>query len=473
MLARALASARRTASSRPISRRTFLKAAGAATAGAALVACTPGRKVDSDARIAIIGAGLAGLVCARRLAQAGLKPRVFEASQHLGGRVKTSRGPLGTVELGGEFIGANHTSMRRLVSELELTLADLDEIEADDGFFFLNGRRWSYEQIEREMAPVAEAVERDARQLRGPVTYDNHNGGEALDRTSIAEWLDSHDIDGVARKAVEIIYTTEFGLDLDEQSALNLFGEDDTDVERFVIEEGADAIATRIGDELPLPVEVGYPITGLFENGNSYELTVQDLRNRQPADFVVVAVPFTALRQIGGGPGPGVLALAIDRLGYGRNTKVIAGFDRAFWRPGSADTYSDLPYTAAWETNPGGNEPIALTNFTGGRAAQAAENKPLALTTDDLLHDLDQVHGGATDAHNGKVLRSDWIRNEWIQGSYACYKPGQYTTIAGLEGQRAGNMLFAGEHTSRSARGYMEGAVESGERAARTILADL
>jgi len=71
------------------------------------------------------------------------------------------------------------------------------------------------------------------------------------------------------------------------------------------------------------------------------------------------------------------------------------------------------------------------------------------------------------------AVRFHWPTFEWTKGSYACYLPGQWTRFGGAEGERVGNLHFCGEHTSVDFQGYMEGAAESGERAAAEILADL
>jgi monoamine oxidase len=69
--------------------------------------------------------------------------------------------------------------------------------------------------------------------------------------------------------------------------------------------------------------------------------------------------------------------------------------------------------------------------------------------------------------------RFHWPSHPFTRGSYACYLPGQWTAIAGAEGERVGNLHFAGEHTSLEAQGFMEGGCESGERGAAEILAEL
>ncbi|NJS39166.1 MAG: FAD-dependent oxidoreductase [Rhodobacteraceae bacterium] len=67
---------------------------------------------------------------------------------------------------------------------------------------------------------------------------------------------------------------------------------------------------------------------------------------------------------------------------------------------------------------------------------------------------------------NGRVIRNAWHTNVWSGGSYVYYPPGYMTTLLGIEAEREGNYFFAGEHTSHKWQGYMNGAIESGRRAA-------
>ncbi|MGE4055195.1 MAG: FAD-dependent oxidoreductase, partial [Vicinamibacterales bacterium] len=72
---------------------------------------------------------------------------------------------------------------------------------------------------------------------------------------------------------------------------------------------------------------------------------------------------------------------------------------------------------------------------------------------------------------NGRVSRFHWPTHPWTKASYSCYRPGQWTTIAGAEGLPVGNLFFAGEHCSYDFQGYMNGAAQSGADTARAIMA--
>jgi monoamine oxidase len=90
-----------------------------------------------------------------------------------------------------------------------------------------------------------------------------------------------------------------------------------------------------------------------------------------------------------------------------------------------------------------------------------------------FLGQIEPVLPGISQYWNGKATVDFWAGYPWTLGSYSYWKVGQYTKFSGAEGERSGACHFAGEHTSVDFQGYLNGAVESGERAASEILADL
>ena len=87
------------------------------------------------------------------------------------------------------------------------------------------------------------------------------------------------------------------------------------------------------------------------------------------------------------------------------------------------------------------------------------------------MRGIERAYPGATRERNGKVSRFHWPTFPWTKGSYSCYKPGQWTTIAGSEGLPVGNLFFAGEHCSYDFQGYMNGAAQSGADTAKAVMA--
>ncbi|MFM1654128.1 FAD-dependent oxidoreductase [Brevibacillus sp. B_LB10_24] len=90
-----------------------------------------------------------------------------------------------------------------------------------------------------------------------------------------------------------------------------------------------------------------------------------------------------------------------------------------------------------------------------------------------VLQDMLIAYTGITTKWNGKATVDYWAGYKWTRGSYGYYRVGQYTKFFGAEGEREGNCFFCGEHTSIDHQGYLNGAVETGQRAAKEILADL
>jgi len=488
---------------RALTRRDFVR--GSAAAAAALAAgCGPwarrgggpaGGAGGSD-QVVVVGAGIAGLTAAWRLRQAGVRVRLLEGQDRVGGRMYSLRGffPDGQVcELGGELIDTGHTAIRGLADELEITL---DDLAADDPAlaetWWFGGRSRSDEEVVRAFLPVAEKIQADLATLPDEITYRGHRGAEALDRMTLAEWIDGATPGGWFRDLLHVAYTTEYGLETDHQSALNLlllidpepdpfriFGESD---ERFHVHAGNDAITTALADRLGAAVETGTRLEAVTElPDGGFRLAVDrgggaaELR----ADHLVLAIPFTLLRQVRLEVDlPPAKRRAIAELGYGTNAKLMAGFGERVWRTrhgADGSVFADLPFQTTWETSrmQGGASGI-LTNFTGGDHGLELARGTAAEQAALLAADLDRVFPGAAEAHRGaKAVRFHWPSSPWALGSYASYLPGQWTALCGAEGERVRRLHFAGEHTSLEAQGFMEGGCESGERAAREVLADL
>ena len=476
-------------------RRRFLRDSAGASAALLLAACTPMPRARDHGEAVVVGGGVAGLTCAYRLQQAGFKVRVFEAQERLGGRMFSLRNHFAdgqVCELGGELIDTGHARIRALASELGLVLDDLsaDPSAAPGDIWFCRGRRYGEDEILREFAPLAAAIARDAETIPdAEITYATPGGTEALDRESMSAWLDRNGASGWLRTLIEVAYTTEMGLECDEQSALNfltfidpgtehfaIFGESD---ERFHVRGGNDQIPQRLGAALGASIETGQVLEALKQNADgSYTLSFKRGAGASEvrARHVVLAMPFTTLRRVRIDVAlPPAKRRAIDELRYGTNAKLMIGFDERVWwtrHKNGGSTYSDLPLQTTWETSrmqPGAAG--ILTNFVGGRhGIEIGEGTPKS-QADMAAQHLDTIFPGASSARaNAREARFHWPSHPWTQGSYACFTPGQWTTIRGAIGERVGTLHFAGEHCAFDNQGFMEGGVETGEWAASAIL---
>jgi monoamine oxidase len=211
-------------------------------------------------------------------------------------------------------------------------------------------------------------------------------------------------------------------------------------------------------------------------NGAGYRLTFQTGGTAvdHDADVVVLAIPFTLLRDVNVSLElPALKIKAIRELGYGANAKVLVGFRSRPWETigYNGASYTDEAYQLAWANSflqPGAAG--GLTLYSGGRLAVEAGQGTAEAVAERLMRGIERTYPGTTRERNGKVSRFHWPTHPWTKASYSCYKPGQWTTIAGAEGLAVGNLFFAGEHCSYDFQGYMNGAAQSGADTARAIM---
>ncbi len=448
--------------------------------------------------VLIVGAGIAGLTAAYRLQQAGVRVDVVEASRRVGGRLRSLRnmvGNPGIVEMGGEFIDTRHTAVRSLATELGLELADLRL--ADTGLepevLFFQGHRVSQQQVIEEFAPLAKRIADDLQRL-GDRNISYHDPSEAamrLDRLSIAEYLEATPISPVMDQLLKVAYITEFGRDAESQSCLNMLFLIGSEVgkwstygisdERYHVVGGNDLIPQKLVGRLHGEIETGTVLESIRATPESrYQVSLRQGSTsvERLYERILITVPFGVLRQIELAIDlPPVKRQAIAQLGYGTSTKLSLPFQERIWRSRYGSTisvYSDLGFQNTWESaRYGVGSSGWLTNLRGGTNGMALGEGNLEAQAQRLLSDFEGIFPGISAAQQGKAVRSFWAGEPYSLGSYACYLPGQWTAIGGAEGERVGNVWFAGEHCSPGSQGYMNGACETAEIAARSILQDL
>jgi monoamine oxidase len=446
------------------------------------------------ARIVIVGAGLAGLTCAYRLRRHGVHAQVFEArDDRLGGRCWTVRGfQNGQVsEHGGEFIDTRHVQIRRIVDELGLTLEDRSKGEPPDDAtrpLWLNGGLRDRDGVFAGFDQLFKRLKRDYKRVG-----DYHSGkatraARAFDEMSVLDWLDENVDDRLLREAVDIGLSGFFGIDSREMSAINMFeayvapypGAD----ERYHTHGGNDLIPNGMAATLDDgAVGMSAPLQAVRRRGNgTYELAFSGPGHRVVADRVVLALPFTALRRVD-------LTRAglsdkrrrsIRELGMGTNAKnhvqlSVRPYALGKWSGGMS---MDKPFRqSSWESTEGqtGGTGV-ITIWRGGRSgANYPTDVPHqwapANIVDANLAAFERGVPGITAAYNGLSWLDSWVDDHWVRGSYAGFLPGQYTRYWGYLGKQEDGVHFAGEHTSTHSQGYLNGGVESGERAAQEVLA--
>ena len=313
---------------------------------------------------------------------------------------------------------------------------------------------------------------------------------------SLYDWIERY-VPGGHRSSLgrllDVAYNIEYGAESAVQSSLNMlyllgyvgpgnfrtFGKSN---EMFHVHGGNDQIPTLLAARLGSQIRTSAPFAAIARNGDgTYSLTFGNGSGSftRVADHVVLALPFSILRGLDFSKAQfnQVKTWAIDELGMGTNSKVHVQFTSRLWRDQgcTGEPYTDTGYQNTWEVSraqPGTSG--ILVWYTGGNPGVAVGTGTVqSQVQKSFLPKIEPVLPGATARWNGLATRDFWTGYQWTKGSYSYWKVGQYTRFSGAEKERSFNCHFAGEHTSQDFQGYLEGAVESGERAASEILDDL
>jgi monoamine oxidase len=265
-----------------------------------------------------------------------------------------------------------------------------------------------------------------------------------------------------------------------------MFGESD---EVFRIKGGSSALIKALLAALENKIEMkqGYALTALDYKGGQIVMGFDapgGVASSESYDAVILALPFTKLRQVNGLEN---LRLGADKLkcirelGYGQNAKILQGTTSRPWRgpesglpaPSNGTFYSDLGFQNLWDSSraqPG--DAGIITNYLGIKPGSTDAKSALDAFRADLPK-MSQKMAESIDPN--AVVSWFWSVYPYTLGSYASAKVGQYTTMLEVASEPAlkGRLQFAGEHTSSDFLGFMNGGVESGNRAAKALIKTL
>lgn len=472
---------------------------GAALAGAAAPAAYAIPKVDSTLRVAIVGAGLAGLACWDALARGGVRAQVFEAADRVGGRCWSLRGmfPGQVAERGGEFIDTAHKAMLGYAREFGLALEDVNKNPGEVTYYF-DGQHHSEAAVVEQFRALVARMRADLRRIGAPTAASHTPDDVYFDYLNLREYLESRGAGPLAFKVIEEAYVAEYGLEIEHQSCLAFLQFIHADRrskftpfgvfsdERYHVIGGNDMIAQGLALRAMDHIQTGRVLTDLSREGSEYVLGFDDGHPHR-CDRVVLSLPFSVLRAVNLHASlalPATKRDAIDQLQYGTNAKLMLGFDARPWATlgGNGAAYSDLAnHQTSWETNPANASATrgVITDYSGGLRGANLDPADVQGEAEAFLADLDRVFPGAqgaTTRHAGALNAhlEHWPSNPFTRGSYTANHPGYFTTIADEEAKPVGGLYFAGEHTSSfyEWQGFMEGAVLSGHRAAGELLRD-
>jgi monoamine oxidase len=436
--------------------------------------------------VVVVGAGLAGLVCADALVAAGCDVAVLEARDRVGGRTFSRREGFAdgqVAESGAEYLDAHHEVMLGLVARFGVPL--LPGRVADDPARTLldhGGRLASLASVDRATSgKVGTDLERydDALgTLADLVDLGDPTAGpfaEDLDRRSAAAFLADLELAPLARLVVGRELRCEMGVPPAELSLLHLAwsaaasrsgGPGASHAHR--IGGGTQGLAEALAAELGGHVHVSCPVALVRTVGRRVAVEVAGTAEVWDAGAAVVAVPLPVLSRIELDPPlpPELLALP-----YGQGGKVSIQYDRRLWldQGCTGTVLSDRPYGKVWEASSGmtgdhGMLTALLTSHDG------ASFIALPRAADRVAAEVNRCFPGAS-GFAGHRVAHDWSNDPWSLGTYAAFSPGQVSALWPLlRAPVFGPVVLAGEHTDCFV-GWMEGAARSGLRAAADVLA--
>ena len=428
----------------------------------------------------VAGAGLAGLSAARDLEASGASVTIVEARDRVGGRVQTLRtGFAGGLhaEAGADLIEGGQSFVLELAESLRLKSVRI----LKDGFKFYGEAGDGKPRVQR-----IEIIFKELGRLLRREVDDYCLAGKRWDsaiaqhlaREPVSNWLDRVGADATLRAGVRGLR----GFYLADPDALPVLtlvdqlavGGIAASGKFYRIEGGNDRLPCTLIERFGGSLIMQTAVRAIRHDTGGVTITVRDQcgLSELRADFCVAALPASTLREVHFDPSlPEEQTRAILTLKYGEATRMLLQFKTAFWRKrGRARAYgSDLPTGAVWDGSEDqkGQSGI-LSLLAGGHASRA----------------LAQI--AATEGETGVVRRLSWLGkpssllatttvtwedDPWSRGGYAEFDPSYAPHLRDWLARPAGRIVFAGEHTSLRWQGYMNGAIESGKRAAAEVRA--
>jgi monoamine oxidase len=445
-------------------------------------------------RVIVVGAGLAGLAAAYELVQAGHAVTILEARTRAGGRVYTLREPFSDglyAEAGAIAVSDQDDWTLRYIKLFDLPLDSFPRRDLAT-IFYIRGKRIEVKRGQRIQWPLdltPEEKELGVSGMRekyiGSVLKEMHTPAgpdwlpdslKKYDQMTFSEFLRKQGASPDAVALLRLGYYDLWGDGIDTVSALSQLR--DLAVRRnvkhtFSIKGGNDLLPKAFAARLTDKIRYGAPVVRIEHHAQSVRVVYLQAGAHQAitADHLVCAVPFSALKHIDIAPrfSP-EKERAIEQLPYTSVARVFVQTRKRFWLDEglTGHALTDLPIMQIEDrtsTQPGARG-ILEAHMAGPQARRVTAMKGSERVSFALEH-MEKIHPAIRENFEGGTSKC-WDEDEWARGAYSWFKPGQVISLLPHIARPEGRVHFAGEHAS-AWPGSMQGALESGHRAAREI----
>ncbi len=483
-----------------LTRRGLLGSAAAAGAAAALPAgaraASPGGAKRTD--VVIVGAGLAGLTAARELVAKGKSVVVLEARERVGGRTLNFAYAKGhDIEIGGQWVGPTQDRILKLAGQMGVkTYKTYNE---GNSVAIFKGQKSTYPAAigfpdlpDDGLAKFLEAIGR-LEALAAKVPRDawwKAPDAKALDGQTLRTWIEANVPNASASWGLDLVTEAVWAAEPGDVSLLHVLayiagaGNEKTagslirlastgggaQESRFV--GGSQRVSLEVAKRLGKRVVLGAPVRRIERISGGVKV-VSD-KGTWSAKHVIVAIPPTLAGRIDYAPAlPSTRDQLTQRYPAGSVIKCLAFYDKPWWRADglSGQAVGDGgPVRVVYDNTPAEGGVGVLIGFLEGDQARAFSRQSVSARRKAVLGSFAAYFGDRA-LKPKSYTDKDWSAEEWTRGCYVGFAPpGVLTAYGEALRDPVGRIHWAGTETATIWNGYMDGAVQSGQRAAREVL---